>query len=132
MYTVLKPALFFSAPLGKGVIHAGGVAGILTIYYVWIVGVLFPVVSVPCFCFLLSLFHVVSVVYVPVWSVGVLLGPCWGPAGVFTPVTPVTPVTPDTLVMRCVRTGGLVVAPALLWRELSIDHNFIVLSDLNH
>ena len=77
-------------------------------------------------------------VYVPVWSVGVLLGPCWGPAGVFAPVTPVTsvtpdtPVTPDTLVMRCVRTGGLVVAPALLWRELSIDHNFIVLSDLNH
>ena len=111
--------MFFSAPLWKGIIHARGVAGVLTIYYVWSVGVLFP-----------DVFHVVSVVYVPVWSVGVLCS-----AGVFTKPqvwSDLSVIGPEVSVMRCVRTCGLVVAPALLWGELSIEDNLIVLSDLNH
>ena len=107
--------MFFSAPLWKSVIHARGVAGVLTIFYV---GILFS-----------DVVHVESVVCVPVWSMGVLCSVVLTKVQVWSDLSIIGPVVS---VMRCVRTGGLVVAPALLWRELSIDHNFIVLSDLNH
>ena len=120
--------MFFSAPLWKGVIHARGVAGVLTIYYVWSVGVLFsdvvhvvPVVYVP----------VVPLVYVPFWSVGVL-------CSVWVLTKPqvgsdLSVIGSVVSVMRCVRTGGLEAAPPLLWRELpnGLCYNFIVLCDFN-